>query len=271
MPVHIEGFGSLETVAKTKGEIFSCLSATGTAVINFDDQFYSQWLQQVGDAAVVRFSQSKVDADIYSSAVQIQASGAPTFRLHSKIGGAADEINIQLPLLGEHNISNALAAAAAAIVAGASLGQVKAGLEQLVPVAGRLKTIALAKQTLIDDSYNANPDSVKAAIDVLAGFAGERWLVLGTMGELGAMAEQGHHDVAAYARAKGIEKLLVVGEYGKLMTSVFGGGCAYQEMAGLLADLEQFTTASAILVKGSRSARMERVVAALIKNNGGQH
>lgn len=270
MAVHIEGFGSVEVVAKTKGEIFSCLPASGTAVINLDDPFHAQWQQQAGDAAVIYFSQSNSTADIYSSGITVTASGASLFTLHSSIANAVGQLEIKLPLLGRHNIANALAAAAGAIAAGASLAQVKSGLESIQPVNGRLKSIPLNNQLLIDDSYNASPGSVKAAIDVLAGFSGDRCLVLGTMGELGAQAEQGHLEVAAYACEKGIEHFFAVGEYAALMVGVFGGGLAYNDMAELLGDVEKIATVETVLVKGSRSARMERVVEALINNNGGQ-
>ncbi len=264
MPVHIEGFGSLQTIANTKGEIFECLSEDGVAVINMDDAFASQWRDQAARAEIVSFSKTNSAADVFASNIMLTTSGSMTFSLHSHQG----VIDISLQLLGQHNVTNALAAAAAALAAGAELAQVKTGLEKVQPVYGRLKAITLKHALLIDDSYNANPESVKAAIDVLKHCEGKRCLVLGTMGELGDMAESGHLEVAHYAREQGIEKMLAVGEFALAQLEAFAGkGKAYTKAEELLQDLNQFKGATAILVKGSRSARMERIVEALQHNN----
>lgn len=266
MAVHIEGFGSVEAVAKTKGEIFEGLPASGTAIINLDDDFYEQWRGQAKSAAIVTFSKSNSAADFYASDIALQASGVMSFVLHSPAGTSP----INLFLLGEHNVMNALAAAAAAIAAGANLHDVKAGLEKVKPVNGRLKTFSQQDRTIIDDTYNASPGSMKAAIDVLAGFSGERCLVMGTMGELGDLAVSAHQEVAQYAAEKGIEKLLAVGEYADLAVKAFGdSGVAYNVMDELLPATKNIQS-SIILIKGSRSARMERVVDALLANNGRQ-
>ena len=268
MPAHIEGFGDIATVAKTKGEIFECLPAGGVAVLNMDDDFYLQWLQQASNARVVTFSKSNVSADFYASNIALKNNTVTTFDLHAKQQG----INVKLALLGEHNVVNALAAAAAAMAAGASLEQVKAGLEKVSPVAGRLKTWVGSDLTVIDDSYNASPGSVNAAIDVLAGFPGRRCLVLGAMAELGEQAEQCHMDVARYARQQGIEQLLAVGEYAEQMLAVFNHkGKAYKRQDQLLLEIEQVLDAAVVLIKGSRSAQMERVVSRLLENNTGKN
>lgn len=270
LAVHVEGFGNVEAVATTKGAIFECLPETGVAVINFDDRFCEQWQQQAKKAHINTFSKANPQADFYAKAITVLASGMTHFELHTPQG----EVVISLPLLGEHNVVNAIAAAATAMAAGASLAAVKTGLEKVQPVKGRLQTIISKDLTIIDDSYNANPDSVKAAIDVLANFTGERCLVLGEMGELAALAESGHQQVADYAREKGIEKLIAVGQYAKQQAKTFGDGAsAYSEMALLLAELDGMT-ADVLLVKGSRSAKMERVVEALLAkkmtDNGGK-
>ncbi len=266
MPVHIEFFGSLEAIGQTKGEIFEGLSDSGTAVINLDDQFYQQWCRQAGSAAITTFSKNNTDADFYASNVAMPAEGLTSFILHSPIGQTA----INLSLLGEHNIGNALAAAAAAVAAGASLVDVKKGLEKVKPVNGRLNAMTNNDQTIIDDTYNASPGSMKAAIDVLAGFKGVRCLIMGTMGELGDMAESGHQEVAEYATEKGIEQVVVVGEYADLVVDAFGAGAVgYSEMSQLLPVVNSID-ASVILIKGSRSARMERAVEALLATEGRQ-
>lgn len=267
MPVHIEGFGNVETIAKTKGEIFECLPANGAAVINLDDRFCSQWRQQAGAAVVTTFSKANTAADFYASEIQLHNTGVTSFNLHAQ----GKNIAINLGLLGEHNIVNALAASVAAVAAGASLAQLKLGLEKVQPVSGRLKPFVHSGQTIIDDSYNASPGSVKAAIDVLAGFTGMRCLVLGTMGELGDMASASHREVAVYAREKGIEQFVMVGEYAELAVAAFGaGGRAYVELDQLLSALDVLMPSSVILIKGSRSARMERAVDALLISKEGE-
>jgi UDP-N-acetylmuramoyl-tripeptide--D-alanyl-D-alanine ligase len=264
MAVHIEGFGSIGGVAKTKGEIFENLPQDGVAIINQDEPFFQQWKQQAGNASVTTFSKSDTSANFYASDIRVQKDGSTAFELHA----LGQTIAIKLGLLGEHNVLNAVAAAAAAVTAGATVAEVKKGLERVKPVDGRLKVCAYSGCTVIDDSYNASPSSVKAAIDVLSGFPGRRCLILGTMGELGDLAESGHRDVAEYARAKGIEQLLVVGEFAPLVAEVFGAGCLpFDELQQLLDDLDKSLSSTVVLVKGSRSAHMERVVEALKNNN----
>jgi len=264
MAVHIEGFGSIEAVAKTKGEIFENLPEGGVAIINQDEPFFQQWLQQAGKASVVTFSKYDTSANYYASNIHIQTNASTVFELHL----AQQTITIKLALLGEHNVLNAVAAAAAAMTAGATVDDVKKGLESVRPVDGRLKASADSNRTVIDDTYNASPGSVMAAIDVLSGFSGRRCLILGTMAELGGLAEKSHRDVANYARHKGIEELLVVGEFASLVSESFGAACLpFDDVQQLLDVLDESLHSSVILVKGSRSAHMERVVEALKKNN----
>lgn len=263
MAVHIEGFGSIEAVAKTKGEIFENLQEGGVAIINQDEPFFQQWLQQAGKASVVTFSKYDTSANFYASDIHIQKNASTVFELHL----AQQTITIKLALLGEHNVLNAVAAAAA-MTAGATVDDVKKGLESVRPVDGRLKACAYSNRTVIDDTYNASPGSVMAAIDVLSGFSGSRCLILGTMAELGGLAEKGHRDVANYARHKGIEQLLVVGEFASLVAESFGTACLpFDNVQQLLDVLDESVHSSVVLVKGSRSAHMERVVDALKNNN----
>lgn len=266
MPVHIEFFGSLETIGQTKGEIFEGLADTGTAIINLDDQFYQQWCAQAGSSSITTFSKNNTEADFYASDITLQPAGLTSFVLHT----SSSAISISLSVLGEHNVMNALAAAAAAVAAGASLENVKNGLEKVQPVTGRLKAYSQGGQTVIDDTYNASPGSMKAAIDVLVGFAGVRCLIMGTMGEMGDMTVSSHKEVAEYAKEKGVEQVLAVGEYAEIVAQTFGHGCvAHNDMSELLPVLETIK-ATTILIKGSRSARMERVVEALLATNGRQ-
>lgn len=261
MAAHMEGFGDLQTVADTKGQILESVADGGIAIINQDDPFAPQWRQQAGNAQVLTFSLSDSSADFYASDVALQAQGDTTFNLHSPQGVEA----VSLPLLGVHNVRNAIAAATTASAAGAPLSAIRQGLAKVKAVKGRLQTHRLVNQLVIDDSYNANPQAVKAAIDVLALCEGQRCLVLGTMGEQGSNAQQVHSDVAAYARQSGIEQLLMVGEFAAQATQSFGR--AFQQMDDLLRFTEDGIHADAVLVKGSRSAGMERVVEALIDND----
>jgi UDP-N-acetylmuramoyl-tripeptide--D-alanyl-D-alanine ligase len=259
MPAHLEGFGSVDTIAKTKGEMFSGLAANGVAVINLDEPYVSLWREQAGNRRVVTFGFDD-GADVTARAIQHSLEGT-RFELKAPQG----RVEVVLGLLGRHNLRNALAAAAATLSVGASLAAVRDGLAELKPVASRLQPRrGLTGNTVIDDSYNANPGAVKAAIDVLAGYTGRRLLILGAMAELGPDSEALHRDVARHARLRGIEALWLVGPCAPAMASEFGGDArAFADNAELIAHIRHTDTADAILVKGSRSARMETVVAAL--------
>ena len=262
MPAHMASFGSLEAIVKTKGEIFEHLAADSVAVINIDDAGSAQWQQQAAGQQLVHFSQSNPSADVYAENIQLRSSGDTTFTLQTTDG----EADIQLSLLGEHNVVNAVAAAATAMAAGANLEEVARGLASVDAVAGRLKAIRLPTMTVIDDSYNASPGSVMAAIDVLAAFPARRCLLLATMGELGADAERLHLQVATYAKEKGIEQLILVGEFADLMAQAFGDmASSFNDFDELLPQLNQPLTADVVLVKGSRFTQMERAVDALVK------
>ncbi len=259
-PAHIEGFGSLDGVANTKGEIFDALPADGLAVINADDQYCSRWQERAAHCRRVTFSVESASADIYASDIQLQA-GKSLFTLHCPEGSVA----VELPLPGRHMVANALAAAAAALALGVELGQLLEGFRLVRNAKGRLSRETIAGVTLIDDSYNANPGSVRAAIDVLANEPGQRALVLGTMAELGENAADQHLRIAEYAAKAGIERFIVVGEYANAMAARFGEGArAYGDNSALLSQLADDTQGiDAVLIKGSRSAAMEAVVQVL--------
>ncbi len=262
MPVHLEIFGDVETIATTKGEIFESVAKAGIAVVNFDEKYIDQWMRQAGDAHIYSFSLKNKAADVYAGEIESLKNGCIQFLLCYQ----GEQLLIKLPVLGKHNVSNALAAATVAIAAGVSLPQIKAGLEKVTPVNGRLKTIELGDLTVIDDSYNASPGSVRAAIDVLAEFEGQRCLVLGTMGELGASAAEMHCEVAKYAADKNIEQLLFVGEFAESMAVQTGqNAVSFSDMNALLKQLALLEKSNVVLVKGSRSAKMERVIDSLVQ------
>jgi len=263
---HLEGFGSLEGVARAEGEMVAGLSDAATAVINADDAFAGLWRRSTL-ARVVTFG-VRTRADFSASDVQAtvgEAGFRTQFRLNAPQGSAA----IELALGGAHNVANALAAAAAAASAGATLEHIAAGLATVRAVPGRLQF----KQTrggawLIDDSYNANPSSVRAAIEVLAGLSGRRWLVLGDMGELGEFATEAHSSIGEFARAQGIERLYASGALMARAVESFGAGARwYPDTTALTAALSEALAGAGpavrLLVKGSRFNRLERVVDAL--------
>lgn len=260
---HLGGFGSVETIAETKGEIFDDMTARHTAVINADSPWFDQWFERAASGQRFTFSLTKQNADFHAGDIA-QTQTGQRFRLHSPQG----DIQIELPWPGQHSVANALGAAACALAAGADLEAVRRGLAALPAIDGRLREHALEGNIcLIDDSYNANPSSVKAAIDVLAERAGRRVLVLGCMAELGADSAHWHQQVAEHAAAKGISALYCVGECAGHYQKGFGEALVFdsrQELAeALLAGIESGDT---ILIKGSRSAAMDDVVRALLSN-----
>lgn len=266
-PAHLEGFGSVEGVAQAKSEIFQGLPEDGVALVNFDDNFASWLIDLLGTRKVITFSSKSDRAMAFAKDIQRKEDGTYTFNLHLPAG----ETEIHLPLQGEHNVQNALAAATAAYVAGASLNAIKAGIQAAEPVSGRL----VVKQSdqgarIFDDTYNANPLSVKAALQVLAGYPGEKMLVLGDMGELGPAAKDFHAEIGEFAKNLGINYLYACGELSQWTVKSFGkGGHHYPSQAELSQAVRAMVQPNmTILIKGSRSAKMENVVAVLVTTNG---
>ncbi len=263
---HLEGFGSRRGIAEAKGEIYGGLLPEGVAVINADDEFAPYWRELIGNRRRLEFSQ-KAPADVHATDVHAAANHAYGFVLHV----AGESLPVQLQLLGHHNVGNALAAAALAHACGVPLAQIAAGLAATAPVAGRLVSHDLGGgRVVIDDTYNANPSAVKAAIDLLAGLPGRRVLVLGDMGELGEATESGHHEVGEYARMKKIDALYAVGQYSGFTAGSFGAEARrFDDKQQLIEELEkELEGVVTLLVKGSRSARMEQVVDALTEKKG---
>ena len=268
-PAHLEGFGDMEGVARAKGELFARLDAGATAVINADDDFAPLWRSLASHCRIVEFG---LDADAGVTAEWAGNTRGSDVCIRVSRG----EIEFRLPLPGRHNVMNALAACAASLAAGADLAAVKHGLASLSPVAGRFNIHSLPGDiTLIDDTYNANPESLQAALDVLTLSDDDSWLVLGDMGELGATAAGLHTAVGRKARAAGVTRLYGLGELaGQAVAAFDGPGGAFSTLEELLDVLHaELTGPLHILVKGSRSMRMERVVAALdaAATGGGQH
>ncbi len=268
---HLEGFGDLEGVARAKGEIVEGLGDDGVLVINGDSPHAPLWRRLAGDRRVVAFG-FQAGADVHADPARMQTPwGGDGFRMNCRVTTPAGDLEIGLALVGRHNLMNALAAIAAAQAAGATLDEIGAGLRTVHPVKGRL-CLRAGRQgyRVIDDSYNANPDSVSAAIAVLAQAPGERWLVLGDLAELGAGSRALHRALGEQARDAGIEHLYTVGEMSAEAAAGFGeGGAAFTDQAALIATLRHELPGDAtVLVKGSRSAAMERVADALVEEGG---
>jgi UDP-N-acetylmuramoyl-tripeptide--D-alanyl-D-alanine ligase len=264
---HIEGFGSLDGVAKAKGEIIETLKKDGIAVINHDDDYYGYWRSVAGTRRILSFGLHD-SADVRARAIntQIHNNGfATAFELLTAQG----TIDISLKLAGQHNVVNALAAAAAGLALGLDLQQIKQGLESVKPVTGRLQPlVSRLGNIVIDDTYNANSASLKAGLDVLANFKGKSWLVLGAFAELGKDSPKMHEEMGALIKASGVVRLLAVGEDSKKTVQAFGiGATFFEQQQDLIAALKQELEGDeTILIKGSRAQRMENVAAALVEN-----
>ena len=258
---HLEGFGSLLGVARAKSEIFKGLGDKGVAILNADSQFYKFWAGKLHHCKVQSFSQDN-DTDYHASDVAIGIDGCANFELHTPIG----KTWVQLTLPGIHNVSNALVAAALAINVGASLEDIRSGLQNMNQVNGRLNVKTLSGQVkVIDDTYNASVASVHAAIDLLSTFSGHQVLVLGDMAELGEKARYYHEQVGEYAKEKGVNTLYTLGVLSQSASEVFAGhGAHFSDRESLVETLVQALWQEqrdiTILVKGSRSAAMEKVV-----------
>ncbi|MDG2939463.1 UDP-N-acetylmuramoyl-tripeptide--D-alanyl-D-alanine ligase [Bisgaard Taxon 10/6] len=264
-PAHLEGFGSLDGVARAKGEIYRGLAEDGIAVVNLDCHYLPLWGKEIGGRQVRSFSVANDRADYWADNVRMTESGS-AFTLHSPAGS----IDINLPYLGAHNIGNALAATALAMSVGAELADVKAGLEQRSLVKGRLFPIEPCKNLLLlDDTYNANVDSLKSAIDVLKNYKAFRILAVGDMAELGENSRECHQQVADYAKAANLDCVASFGRKSAVIAQACRGihftdktGMAHY-LAELIDDKLKNNQQVVVLAKGSRSQKMEDVIAIL--------
>ena len=268
LPAHVEGFGSLAGVAAAKGEIYSDLGVGGVAVLNLDEPWLDQWRAQLSCLNSITFSATRSDADYTVSDVMVNSEGRPNFTLECPLGSAG----VQLQMPGRHNVANALAAAACAVSVGASLEQVVYGLQAVPAVNGRMQVRSgPGGSRIIDDSYNANPGSVKAAIDTLVDFSGRRLLVLGDMAELGVDTEVLHREVGRYAAERGVEGFFSCGPLAAVAAAEFElvrGADNVQVIEDKIVLAETLTKMldadTTVLIKGSRSAGMENVVLRLV-------
>jgi len=262
MSAHLEGFGSLDGVAEAKGELFAQLGESAVAIINADDNYAAQWRQRAAPADILEFGLS-AQANIRAENIQFNPLDWNTqFDLRTPSGVAA----INLPLAGQHNVVNSLAASAACLALMIPLEDIQQGLANMQCVGGRLNAeISPQGATIIDDTYNANPSSLQAGMEVLAMMPGKRILVLGDMAELGADSESLHSQVASLAREHDVQFLFALGEQSAIAAEKFGNGgmhfSNHEELAtSLRAELDDH---SVVLIKGSRRMQMERIVASM--------
>jgi UDP-N-acetylmuramoyl-tripeptide--D-alanyl-D-alanine ligase len=259
-PAHLEGFGSVEGVAKAKGEILEGQRRPDFAILNADDDYFDYWKSRVKDTTVISFGLS-ADAEVRASHIVATSDGSE-FTLHMP----GVQVDVSIHLAGRHNVLNACAAAAMASALGLSPEQIRRGLEAVVPVGGRLQPVENESGAILfDDSYNANPVSVQAAAEFLAGQGGRSWLVLGDMAELGDDAELLHAHTGWVVREAGIDNLMATGPLMRHTVESFGeGGRWFESVDELCSELAgSISCGDVVLVKGSRSMGMERVVHAL--------
>ena len=262
---HLESFGDLDGVAKGEGETVACLKPQGDAVINADDAYADYWRSVSGAKRIVTFGVRQPADFTAREVVQGVERGefATRFELQCPLGRAP----IGLRAGGAHNVANALAAAAAASCAGATLEHIAQGLADFRTVAGRLQLKAGHRDSwIIDDSYNANPSSVRAGLDVLKALSGPTWFVLGDMAELGDFDKDSHAEIGRYARAAGVKRLFAVGTLSSRAVETFGsGGEWFPDTDSLIRRVQaEVGPGITVLVKGSRVNRLERVVQSLL-------
>ncbi len=260
---HIEGFGSVEGIARGKGEIYEGLLPEGIAVVNEDDDYAHFWDDLIQDKQCLRFSSKNKVADVYTKNIDMNASEGTVFTLVM----ASEEHQIQLKVPGMHNVQNALAAATCAKALGIDLDVIAKGLEGFTEVSGRLMPKTTPEGAVIlDDTYNANLNSALAGVDVLASIEGRRVLVLGDMGELGEHTQAHHQAVGEAAKNQGIDALLTCGEASRAATKAFGDSAQhFDNQTALIEALKPvLDVKTTVLVKGSRSSAMEQVVQGLL-------
>ncbi len=266
-PAHIEGFGSVEGVARAKGELFAALKSDGVAIINRDDAFFDYWRSVAGARKVLSFGLSG-DSDITAADIKTEIIDH-RFRTRFMLSAPQGRMPCRLQLAGRHNVVNALAAAAAGLALGLGLEQIVEALQAVKPVTGRLQPwVGRKGNIVIDDTYNANSGSLKAGLEVLAGVGQKPWLVLGAFGELGPESLAMHRDMGGLIKSSGVVRLLATGSDAKATVEAFGKGASfYETQEDLIAALEhELTGDETILIKGSRIRRMENVAAALVEN-----
>ena len=258
-PAHLEGFGSIDGVARAKAELYANLNPSGVAVVNADDAYRNTWKDEIDDRMQISFGMEK-PADV--SGKQIAGD---LVEITTPMG----EMRVKPQITGMHAVLNMLAATAVGLAIGVDLEDIKTGIENTQAVKGRLIRVAgLAGATVLDDTYNANPASLAAALDVQAQEPGEHWLVLGDMGELGNESEFMHNKAGEIAKQFGVQRLFAYGELTKHSVKAFGVGAKhFSSHAEIVAALQdELTRDICVLIKGSRAMQLEKIVAGIKSN-----
>lgn len=254
---HLEGLGSVEAVAKAKGEIFEGLNADGVAVLNNDDHHIGLWQDLLQNKKTISFGLSK-EADVSATYQENNQ------QLSIEVTALGESFSIRLNAVGQHSVYNALAAVSVSLSANVPVDIIQSGLKKFRAVNGRMTIHSADQVTLIDDTYNANPASMRAAVEVLA-TAANSVLIVGDMAELGKAADDEHRKLGVIAAQNGISRLYACGQYAELVADGFGSSAkAFATKEELISDLLEDLPVGTTLVKGSRSAKMEDVVAALL-------
>lgn len=261
---HLEFMATVRAVAEENGTVIGALAPSGVAVFPSDDDYTPLWAALAGNRACLTFGTRE------DTRPDILLAGSEWQQGHWQVSvqTPAGSLRFRIHIAGRHNVRNALAAVACALAAGVPLAAIAQGLEAFEPVKGRSRALGFTwagqARTLVDDSYNANPDSVHAAIDVLAELPGPRLLVLGDMGEVGDQGPAFHADAGDYAKSRGIELLFGLGAQSAGAVASFGAGEHFENIDALNAAVQQaLGRCASVLVKGSRFMKMERVVEAI--------
>jgi UDP-N-acetylmuramoyl-tripeptide--D-alanyl-D-alanine ligase len=266
---HLEGFGNLNGVARAKAEIIETLNPNSIAILNADDAFFDYWQSAAGSRKVISFGIKNI-ADVFAKNIETKREGE-RFVTRFDLKTTEEEICVNLPLAGNHNVLNALAAAAATLAIGISLAQIKQGLELMSPVTGRLQLLrGQSGCWIVNDTYNANTASLAVALDVLEKCDGEHWVILGAFGELGGNAEKLHSEMGNTLKNYGVKRLFAIGELTKQTVASFGQNAQhFASQTELLETITPLLTGNVtILIKGSRSQRMENITSALVEPTG---
>ena len=265
--VHIEGFGDIDGVSRAKAEIIAGLGAQGVAILNRDDAYFSAWKGIAGERKVISFGLSE-SADVRAIEIK-QGIRNKQFLTEFTLEFAGQSEPVQMALAGKHNVLNALAASAACLASDVGLLQICQGLANVKPVTGRLQPLTgRLDNIIIDDSYNANPASLAAALDVLLSCDGTPWLVLGAFGELGSESRKIHQQMGRLIKLKKVLRVFATGTDTQETVRAFGNGAQYFEsQEGLIKSLnKELTGKEVVLIKGSRLQRMEEVAKTLVEN-----
>lgn len=266
---HLEFMHTVQAVAEENGAVFAALAADGVAVFPAGEEFTALWQGLAQERSCLQFGDRAQGAPAAGALVHALAAQWEQGAWQVRIATPEGEFDARLQIAGRHNVRNALAATACALAAGVPLAAIAAGLSAFQPVTGRSRALSVSVQgrsvTVVDDSYNANPDSMRAAIDVLAELPAPRWLVMGDMGEVGDQGPQFHAEAGAYARERGIERLLALGAQSTHAVAACGTAAQhFADMASLLAAVrEGLPAVGSLLIKGSRFMKMEQVVQAV--------